>query len=653
MYDAMYQQFKTYITFSWFDSGEQKIAVIDFNYTLTQYAPSVYAKIECLIPDSLIKQFDDIKTRKILERNCRIDVIGSGGGGLTRTADQYSMFSGPWKLMILKYTTVPTSINPFSGSTGKDGSNPNSDKGYGLHHVVTLECVDRTWYSMSVGERNKIYEQKTISDVVKEIAQRHDGTPKIVDTEEKFDWKQYDKTDYFMIRYLLPFAQSKEKDVAYNFYCYNNDVIFQPVTKSEELTIKISAKNVTEFDPSKNSQSNDELIDKLAGSKDLNVKDSGLKGFRLTTPVKSNKTADSGKTYDGDNIRSLKISMEDPKFKEIYISSFRKRILSLKKVISINTFLDTNITPMNLVEIVDQTEGQQGMLAGKFYVVSVTHHIPKGIDDPYIPYTQLVLSTDVEDKGNDSEGSPISSGGSATSAKAGNTSGSGGQAGSNLLSQAKELIENVIQKKISPQTIATEVLSKAAGLGQNININKANPITNLQEEITERASELWHQTIGNKEIFKLTDGTSLVSYTETNSETGVSTPVTEIRDSTTNVLKETMKITTENNKKVLKFTDSSGNSISSPSFFNEYTTPTEEDLNPNTSTDDPTDPTDPTEPTTPTEPTEPTDPEKVIATIGDINDAIDETKLEIYTTMKSENQINSFLWTMIFYDPRG
>jgi hypothetical protein len=231
-----------------------------------------------------------------------------------------------------------------------------------------------------------------------------------------------------MIRYLLPFAQSKEKDVAYNFYCYNNDVIFQPVTKSEELTIKISAKNVTEFDPSKNSQSNDELIDKLAGSKDLNVKDSGLKGFRLTTPVKSNKTADSGKTYDGDNIRSLKISMEDPKFKEIYISSFRKRILSLKKVISINTFLDTNITPMNLVEIVDQTEGQQGMLAGKFYVVSVTHHIPKGIDDPYIPYTQLVLSTDVEDKGNDSEGSPISSGGSATSAKAGNTSGSGGQA---------------------------------------------------------------------------------------------------------------------------------------------------------------------------------------------------------------------------------
>lgn len=671
MYESFIKPYKMFIAFPWLETESKKIPVTDFEYTLTQYTPSVYAKVTCLVPADLMKKFDDIKTKKVQERTCRIDAIGAGGGGLTRVDDNYSMFSGPWYFTVLKYDIKPCKITPYEGEVPINATNDNGN-GMGMHYYITLECIDRVWFSMSVGERNFIYKDSTISDVVKTITKRHDGIPKIVDTVEKYDWKQYDKTDYYMIRNLIAFARSEKKEFAYTFYCFNNEVIFQPMARSEEYPVKIYGHSISNMDMNKDTQNNEDLIEMMGGKDDLNIKDSSFKGFRATIPNPIDKQSNKGKVYDGDSIRSLHISIEEPVFKEIFISSFRKRILSLKKVISINTFLDTNITPMNVIEIIDQTNDQIGLLDGKFYVLSVTHHIPQSTEYPFIPYTQLIISTDAEDKGlKEEEASPIVNNyTTATYNYAGKVLGLAGLAGSNILDIINKLLKNEIKKINIPKTIKTEILTKVSKVGTNINTLKVEPITNIKKKIEDLIKNLWRKTIGNKEIYYLTDKIKLVTYTITDNIDNTIDKVSELINNENEDLLE--KIVIDENERLFIY-DSNNIIIEKPVYFDKFLIPEKYHsilfpiIEPNPYEpiiiDDVVVPDVPVTPDNPDDPTIPDENDGTIATIGDIknlintmvnpnislvNNRITNNKNEAYHLMKIETRNLALLWSLIF-----
>lgn len=416
--DLLLKKFQTFIEFSWYKTNEgDETKVAEFKYSLTQYSPSVYATIACYIHESYLEKFSDIEKLPIEQRKVEINCLPE----LFRYGDNKKMFSGPWKFIVMNYRITPRQVHLNTAY----GQNPESDaiKG-GNHYLVELQCLDKIFYKMSINEKYKSYPGK-ISDNISKIISENGGKPQITSTVGEYDWNQTRETDYTFIRRMLPYAKDGSGNVGFAFYCYNEEGFFKPIDESKKNPTKIFVGNNPTIVDNKRSQTIKSLIEKFGSLDNLKIVGPGFRDFDEKNPKKMITQAYQidkvpGQMHDTKSKKIIQIPIEKQEMMETFATSLRKAVHRFSRIIQVDIYLDTEITPLSCIEIIntDKDYEKEKLLDGLYYVIEVCHRIGLDPMQPFLPMTRLTLSSDVDFKGMKApEGKPLDKEQSNTSSK--------------------------------------------------------------------------------------------------------------------------------------------------------------------------------------------------------------------------------------------
>ena len=246
---AEYSYFKTKTKLSWMSSNPHNI--YSFNYTLTQYTPSVFAKILIAIKKDDYEDFCSVKKLPIEKRYLEIWVENE----LYNEQAQKSLFSGPWKFVMLDFrcvqiyaSEIATDLDDFAETV-----------------IVEASCVDRVFYKMTLEHKSRSFGKIKISDLVTQLVTENGGTVKtLVETDYSYRWLQSKMTDYEMIRSLIPFSRSSDNDLVYHFFMYNEKAYFAPIGSDSLIKNKYLLK-FEPMTPTSHAELSDFIVEKING----------------------------------------------------------------------------------------------------------------------------------------------------------------------------------------------------------------------------------------------------------------------------------------------------------------------------------------------------------------------------------------------------
>lgn len=396
MSDNIINSFENYYLkadLSWF--GEKNpVNVKMFTYHLSQYTPSVYAEIILIINSKFINEFKKIDILPIKER--KINVWFEPELYNLRLKKKY--FSGPFSFCVLQYELSSTTISEMdSNFTGLDDAK-----------IVVLKCIDPVFYQMTLDQKITSFGKVSASEVVKKIVNDNGGKVKnIQSTNYPFQWLQTQKTDYEMIRSLLPYAQSTNGDLMYTFFVFNKEAYFCPISAGKKTPTKLILDDIQNKQKTYSNSDLKYLIE-LYGSKD-NVQSThhGFSNFENVTPVTMNTQSfltnkASGKQHDGQAKRYINTAFEDKKLQEIYVSNVRQRVHTFSRLLYVTSEALPEITPINCIEIVNDKNGESGYVDGLYYVASVKYNFGMTQRHPITPSMELCLCSEIDVNGSDS-----------------------------------------------------------------------------------------------------------------------------------------------------------------------------------------------------------------------------------------------------------
>jgi len=390
--DYQFEEFETKCHISWMP--EKPIQVFTFRYVLTQYTPSVYAKIILAIPKEDFNKFQDIEKLKVEDRKIEVYIDPE----LKGTKDSKIYFGGPWKFIISTYKNTRGS-HLFTMM----GDYHNMDSVV----LVELDCVDRIFYKMKNTERFNSFGEVLISDIVKKLVEQNGGKMKIcIPTDTKFRWIQTRLSDYQMVRQMLPFAKDTKGNLMYTFFMYNEEGYFAPIGNKliTDFKISVNKENLAGLTQS-SSDSMKHFVDQYSSEDNIIATSPGFSDFFGVKPKKDSKSAylpnkSGNKSYENkDPQKILEIPIENEKLKENYVSNYRKRIMTFSKILGHETLPLTECTPLDAIEVVHQENGEILESDGAYYIASIDTTFGFNNSSPVLSKSSLVLLSEVDLKG--------------------------------------------------------------------------------------------------------------------------------------------------------------------------------------------------------------------------------------------------------------
>lgn len=375
--------------------------VKSFTYHLSQYTPSVYAEILLMINDDYFEDFKNIETLPIKDRIVEVWFEDE----LYNLKQNKKYFSGPFKFCVVSYEVTKFDVTEMDIKY----SDINSGK------LVLLKCVDPIFYVMQLDEKYESYGKTTISEIVNKIISRNGGKVKRIEpTDFSYNWLQTQLTDYEMIRSMLPYARSISGDLLYNFFMFNEEAYFAPITQSlkSPYMLKLDMiKNSKELVYDTNFKS---LIEKYGSKDHLFHFNRGYNNFKSLTPNSMSRQSYSSsksserKQHKGFASQYITGSIDEEELQKIYVSNLRHRVYTFGKLVDTLAEIIPELTPLNCIEILSQEDGKTKDLDGLYYIASITYSYGMTNMHPYQPHMHMVLCTELDSEGMENpEGGPI------------------------------------------------------------------------------------------------------------------------------------------------------------------------------------------------------------------------------------------------------
>lgn len=390
----VFKQYYISCTMDWYDVP---VTLFRFEYTLSQYTPSIYAKVTFTLPNKEFQKFKKIDTLELIDRKLEVEFMPE----LYRLSGEKSYFPGPYKLIAINYQVIdiPNHLQ----------IEPNDNKEMDISKAIVLECVDKVFYSMTIEKKYKSYPSMLTSDVAKKIIVENGGTPKLVTTTDyKYTWLQPQLTDYKMIRSILPYSQTPDEKTLYTFFSLNNECYYTYVGsgKTEKLTISID--NISGYENINNSDDLKLLIEKF-GMKDIKIAHHGFSNFNTYEPInisllagESNKA--EWKQHQSQGTMYLTNVIEDKKLLTIFISNLRHRIHTFSRSLTLNMHAIPDLLPIDTIEISHVVGGEDKPLGGLYYIASIKYIYPgkSGVSAMYhvTPTMELFLISELDSYSN-------------------------------------------------------------------------------------------------------------------------------------------------------------------------------------------------------------------------------------------------------------
>jgi len=395
-----YSDFEIKGKLSWYESKDSPVYIKQFNYKLTQYAPSVYAEIYLTLSDSEFLEFKQIDSLAIKDRIIEVWFEPE----LYSTTTKKSYFPGPFKFCVVNYSYVKS-----------DSVTDYELRGFGLDFVkiIKLECIDPIFYQMTLQDKIRSFGKTTVSEVAEKILKENGAKIKRIDkTDYSFPWLQTQTTDYEMIRSMLPYAKSSEGNLVYHLLLFNEEAYFCPISNSEVSEFKAVIDIDKTIDASVVSYNQKMIIEKY-GSREMKIVNSGYYNFNAVTPEKMNKqsyiSGRSGlKQHANVGLRYINGVLDDEELSKIYVSNLRQRIHTFSRILNIVTLSIPEITPFHCIELISQKNGDTKEMDGLYYVGAVDYRFSNA-NVGLLPNTMsLYLFSEVDSEGAESpEGSAI------------------------------------------------------------------------------------------------------------------------------------------------------------------------------------------------------------------------------------------------------
>lgn len=395
-----YSDFEIKGKLSWYESKDSSFYVKQFNYKLTQYAPSVYAEIYFTLPDDEFMEFKQIDSLAIKDRIVEVWFEPELYNAITNK----SYFPGPFKFCVVNYSYIKTGAVTDYELRGSD---------LNFVKIIKLECVDPVFYQMTLQDKIRSFGKTTVSEVTEKILKENGAKIKRIDgTSYAFPWLQTQITDYEMIRSMLPYAKSSEGNLVYHLLLFNEEAYFCPISNSEVSDFKTVIDMDKTIDASVVSYDQKVIIEKY-GSREMKAINSGHYNFNAATPEKMNKQSYVGgrsglKQHADVGLRYINGALDDEELSKIYVSNLRQRIHTFSRILNINTLSIPEITPFHCVELISQENGDTKEMDGLYYVGAVDYRFSNS-NVGLLPNTMsLYLFSEVDSKGAESpEGSAI------------------------------------------------------------------------------------------------------------------------------------------------------------------------------------------------------------------------------------------------------
>jgi len=395
-----FKDYKIRCKLSWYDNSNKSIPVKLFTYQLTQYTPSVYAEIAIIIQSEKVTDFKVIENLEIKDRKIELWFEDE----LYYTPLKKSCFPGPFKFCVVSYTM--TNINLTHAEL--------NDENYTDAKMIILQCIDSVFYKMTLNEKFASFGKVNTSSVVEKLVSNNGGKiKKLVNSDYAYTWLQTAMTDYNMIRSILPYSRSSSGNLMYNFFMFNEECYFTPINEGKIQPVALYIDNQKNAPAIVKDDSFKYLIEQYGSSDNLYCAGRGFDDFKQTKPTKMNKQSydknnKGNKQHKGIGTKYINTALEDKTLQEIYISNIRHRIYTFSRMLSLTVSAYPDITPIDCIEIYNETDGKTKIYDGIFYVASVKYIYGESHSRPFAPMMHLVLCSETDIAGMENpEGSAI------------------------------------------------------------------------------------------------------------------------------------------------------------------------------------------------------------------------------------------------------
>lgn len=385
---------------NWYDNNNKSLPVKLFTYQLTQYTPSVYAEISVMIPHDKLNDFKTIENLEI--KNRKVEVWFEEE--LYHNVLNKNFFPGPFKFCVVSYDIINLGL-----------TQAETEDNYSYTKIITLKCVDSVFYNMTLNENFASFGKTTISSIVNKLIINNGGKiKKITNTDYAFIWLQTALTDYKMIRSLLPYSRSSNGDVLYNFFMFNEEAYFAPISEGKKQPFQLLVDNIKSDSFNIGNEDYKMLVEQYGNSDNFYCSSKGFDDFEQTKPTKMKKQSyDSSnkgnKQHTGVATKYISTALDDKILHEIYLTNVRHRLYTFSKMLQLTTNAYPDITPLDCVEIVNEIDGEKRNYDGIYYVASIKYIYGESNSKPNSPVMELILCSDTDTIGKDkTEGAAIS-----------------------------------------------------------------------------------------------------------------------------------------------------------------------------------------------------------------------------------------------------
>lgn len=385
---------------AWYNNSSKAIPVKFFTYQLTQFTPSVYAEITIIIPSEKAIEFKNIENLAIKDRKIEVWFEDE----LYYIPLKKKFFPGPFKFCVTSYNISNINLTHVE----------LNDSNYIDAKMITMQCIDSVFYQMTLDEKFASFGKVTTSDVVKKLVTNNGGKiKKIIESDYSFKWLQTAITDYNMIRSLLPYSRSSSGNLMYNFFMFNEECYFAPISEGKLQSVSLYIDNQKNAPTIVKDDSFKYLVEQYGSADNLYCSGRGFDDFGQTKPTKMvkqsyDKSNKGNKQHKGIATKYINTSLEDKTLQEIYISNLRHRLYTFSRMLTMTLSAYPDITPIDCIEIYNEKDGKTKIYDGIFYVVSVRYFYGESHSKPISPMMQLILSSETDVTGNEKiEGSAI------------------------------------------------------------------------------------------------------------------------------------------------------------------------------------------------------------------------------------------------------
>ncbi len=394
-----FKDYSLYTKLSWYTN--EHIQLLNFSYTLSQYLPSIYATIDIVLTPKEFLKFKKIDSLEISDRELEVWFIPE----LRIDYEKTSYFSGPYKLIALTYE-INDIAKYFKALSSKEVE---------TNKHITLHCVDKIFYKMTLTKKYKSFKNMLASDVVSKIILENGGViKKIDDTDYKFTWLQAQMTDYKMIRSLLPYSKTADNKTCFTFFMLNNEAYFSYIGSGKKEPHVLTLDRQMQNGSISSNKDYKLLIEKFGLKNNLKISNYGFSNFKTYTPDPISTLAYEGsnndfKQHSSDGAMYLMNTIEDEHLMKNYTTNLRHRIHTFSRTLTVNTIAIPDITPLDYLKIDHTIKDKTGPFENLFYVASVTYSYPGTSGNlNVLPSMKMYLLSETDSFSNITpEGAPI------------------------------------------------------------------------------------------------------------------------------------------------------------------------------------------------------------------------------------------------------